>query len=282
VKTAQTHKKWLEKHGHWVQLTRRADMRKRAGLTKAKLSDAVPATTLPVDCTGNGAVSCPMLGNDQYGDCGPVMCAHVDEIRTFGQGKTGFGEMPVNQTALISQYEQISGGDNGTDEDMLVGSAGIWTPAGGGIAGDSCAVVADHLDVDVTDARLAQYCIDNFYAVCMAWSVPDDFLSGFAPGASWLDADTPDENNGHFSPLADIDADGNYRLWTWGSWCWVSPAFLASVDPECFVTFSGLQFDKAGFDSHRRHVSDQAAAWAAIGGSHAAVQATVDRFPPKA
>ena len=37
-------------------------------------------------------VACPMDGNDQLGDCGPVMCAHKNGIRTYGQGKPGFTE----------------------------------------------------------------------------------------------------------------------------------------------------------------------------------------------
>jgi hypothetical protein len=264
-------------------------MRRKAPMAKASLPKAVPATTLPVDNTGNATVSCPMLGNDQYGDCGPVMCAHMGEIRSYGQGKPGFGEIAVNQSALISQYETVSGGDNGTDEDMLVGAAGIWTPAGGGLAGDGSNVVVDHLDVDVTDAALAQYCNDQFYGICMAWSVPADFLNNFAQGTVWPSAATPDPNNGHYTPLSDvggnavvsaINVNAFHRLWTWGAWCWVSPVFIASVDPQCFITFSALQFSKAtGYDSHGRHVSDQASKWIALGGNAAAVAKVIAMFP---
>ena len=114
------------------------------------------------------------------------------------------------------------------------------------------------------------------------WSVPSAFLQGFAQGTVWSAAATPDPNNGHFTPLADVDTNGFYRIWTWGSWAWVSPAFIASVDPECFVTFSALQFNKAtGLDSHGRHVSDQAAKWVALGGNAQAVAAVVATFPLK-
>jgi hypothetical protein len=289
-KTASARKVWLPKHGHWVHFVHRDVMRRnRPKRARATLPKAVPATTLPVDCTGNATVSCPMLGNDQYGDCGPVMCAHIDEIRTYGQGKPGFAERAVNQAALVSQYEQVSGGDNGTDEAMLVGPGGIWLT---GLAGDSGAVVQDHLDVDVTDAALTQFCHDQFYGVCVAWSVPDAFLKGFAQGTVWAAAGTPDPNNGHFTPISDVGGpadsadgvglNGFYRLWTWGAWCWVSPSFLASVDPECFVTFSSLQFNAQGYDSHGRHVSDVGAAWVSIGGNATIVSKVVAMFPPKA
>jgi hypothetical protein len=291
-KTASTHKKWLPAHGHWVHFTPRSAMTRKRPMAKASLPKAVPATTLPVDNTGNASVSCPMLGNDRYGNCGPVMMAHMSQIRTYGQGKPGFTEITVNQAALVAQYEKVSGGDNGTDEDMLVGASGIATTAGGGVAGDPTDIVADHLDVDVTDAALTQYCHDQFYGVHVAWSVPDAFLQGFAQGTVWAAAATADPNNGHFTPLSDVAAPGTvvngtdiggfYRLWTWGSWCWVSPAFVASVQPQSFVTFSPLQFSKAtGYDSHGRHVSDQAAAWIALGGNASIVNAVVAQFPAK-
>ena len=292
-KTATTHKSWLPKHGHWVHFTHRDRMVRKAPMAKAVLPKVAPATTLPVDCTGNAAVSCPMDNNDTLGICGPAMMAHMTNIRTFGQGKTGFAELVVNLAALTSQYETVSGGDNGTDEDMLVGASGIATAAGGGLAGDPTDIVVDHLDVDVTDVALTQYCHDQFYGVHVAWSVPDAFLSSFQQGEVFPDAMTPDPNNGHYTPLSDVGGpndslngtslNGFYRLWTWGAWCWVSPAFIASVQPQSFVTFSPLQFSKAtGYDSHGRHVSDQAAAWIALGGNASLVNAVVAQFPPKA
>ena len=277
-KTASTHKKWLPKHGHWVHFTHRDTIRRKAPMARALLPKEVPPSTLPIDCTGNATVSCPMDGNDTLGICGPAMCDHVDGIRSYGQGKAGFSEVLANLAALESQYEQVSGGDNGTDEGMLVGPGGIWLS---GIAGDPRCVVVDHLDVDVTDQALAQYCQDQFYAVCMAWSVPDDFLNEFATGAQFLQAMTPDPNNGHYTPLADVDPSGNYRLWTWGTWCIVSPSFVASVDPQSFTTFSPLQFNSAtGYDSHGRHVSEQAVKWTNLGGDAQKVAAVVAMFPP--
>jgi hypothetical protein len=297
TKTASTVKKHLPKHngGTWVHFTHRDTMRRKTPMAKAVLptgEKAVPATTLPVDNTGNATVSCPMLGNDTEGDCGPVMMAHMSEIRTYGQGRAGFTEITVNQAALVAQYEKVSGGDNGTNEDMLVGTVGIATAVGGGVAGDPTDIVVDHLDVNVTNIPLAQYCNDQFYGVHMAWSVPDAFLQGFAQGTVWPDAMTPDANNGHYTPLSDVAGqstvdgiliNGFMRLWTWGEWCWVSPAMVASVDPQCFITFSPLQFNKAtGYDSHGRHVTDQAAAWIALGGNASIVNACAATFPPKA
>jgi hypothetical protein len=265
--------------GRTVHFQHRDVMRaNRPVRARATMPASVPATALPVDCTGDGAVSAPMLGNDQYGDCGPVMCAHINGIRTFGRGETGWTEDTCDQAALVAQYLKVSGGDNGTDETMLVGSSpvGIWMS---GIAGDPAAIVVDHLDVDVTDIPLRNYCIDQFFAVCMAWSVPDDVLSSFATGASFLNADTPDPNNGHYTPISDVDVNGVVRVFTWGGWFWAGEAFLATVDPECFVTFSPLQFNSSGYDAHGRHVSAVAEAWVALGGNAALVGPVVAQFP---
>jgi hypothetical protein len=287
-KTSGSHKKWLEKHGKWVTFVHRDKMRRtlepgrRCVMASEKCAN-VPVTKLPVDCTGNASVSCPMDGNDTLGICGPAMAAHVDDIRTYGQDKPGFVELDVDVTALETQYEQVSGGDNGTTEDMLVGDDGIWTVAGGGLAGDQNATVCDHLDFDITNGPLMQYMIDQFFAVCMAWSVPDAVLQEFTTGCSFLSAMTPNPENGHFTAEADLDANGNTRVWTWGGWFWASPAFIASVDPEAFVTFSHLQFNAAtGLDSHGRHISDQAAIWVTLGGNQTKVAAVVALFPPKA
>jgi len=161
---------------------------------------------------------------------------------------------------------------------MLVGPGGIWMT---GLAGDATATVVDHLDVDPSNVPLVQYCHDQFYGICQAWAVPDAFLQQFQQGAEFLSAMTPDMNNGHFTAMSDVRADGAYRMWTWGAWCWVSQAFVMSVDAQCFATFSALQFNAQGFDSHGRHVSDVAAAWVSIGGSSAAVAPVVSKFPPE-
>jgi hypothetical protein len=257
-------------------------------MAKASLPTVVPATTLPVDSSGGGTCPCPMDDNDSYGICGLAMCAHVDDLRTYGQGKPGFAILQAPVAALLSQYETVSGGDNGTDEDMLVGNSGgpggapgpgVWLV---GIAGNPVAVVVDHLDLgDGSNKPLIQFCLNWFYAVCKAWSVPDQLLQTFQSGMSFLTPLPVDPNNGHFTPISDVDANENYRDWTWGGWFWESPEFMAATEPECFVTFSALQFNKAGYDSKGRHVSDVAAAWISIGGDATKVNPVVASFPPK-
>jgi hypothetical protein len=273
--------------GQIVRLFHRDDMRAaRPKRMRASLPPAVPPTSLPVDSSGNGSCPCPMDGNDTLGDCGLVMCAHANGLRSYGQGKPGFAIVQAAVAPLESQYETVSGGDNGTTEDMLVGQAGGPGGAAGpgvwltGIAGDASATIVDHIDIgDGSDAPLTQYCLDWFYAVCKAWSVPDQLLSTFQSGMSFLTPLPADPANGHFTPISDVDGSGNYRDWTWGGWFWESPAFMAGTDPECFTTFSALQFNTQGYDSKGRHITEVAAAWIAIGGD-SVVNALAATYPP--
>jgi hypothetical protein len=278
-------KVWLPNAGHWAHFTHRRLMQSPYRLRRVNHHGkfTTPSTVLPVDSTNNAACICPMDGNDSLGDCGEAMSCHMCNIWTYGQGKPGFTPVVFDESALEAQYKKVSGGDNGLDEDMVVNS--IMKV---GVAGQASMVITDALDFDVTNIPLTQYLLDQFYSIALAWSVPDDFISGFAQGTVWPKAGNPDENNGHYTPLASVrsgqvngqDVTGFYELWTWGTWCLVSPVFVASVEPQCFVAFSPTQFSLAtGLDSKGRHITTQAAAWLAIGGNPIPA-AVIAAFPP--
>jgi hypothetical protein len=283
--------KRLPKHGNIeVVFHHRDTMRARHTHPKAEMptaEKAVPATILPVDCTGNATVSVPMDGNNFLGDCMEAMACHVDNIWTFFRGIVGYIQSLFVEAAIEAQYTAASGGDNGLDEPTLLTKC--WAP---GLASQTAATYDDSLDVDLTNVPLVQYCIDYFFHVCQMWSVPDAFLQNFVGGGVWASAATPDPENGHGTPLSDIAAPGTvvdgidiggfYRLFTWGSWVWAGPAFIASVDPAGWVTFSRRQFNAQGYDAHGRHVTAVAAAWVAIGGNAAKVNAVVAMFPAPA
>ncbi len=278
--TSSTKAVWVNLKGHpqkgfFARFTDRDTMKKRACVKSARLPKDVPATTLPVDCTNNNSVVCPMDGNDQYGDCGFAMIAHSHGIYTYAQGKRT--EDVIAESPLVAQYLQMSGGDNGSDEQMLVGPGGAWIV---GVAGDKSAIVVDSLDIDVANTSLAQYAIDQFYTIQLAWSVPDAFLDSFTPGATYDVPALPEPANGHYTPLTNIAANGNYTLYTWGAYCFVTPAFVAAVQPQCFIVFSPAQFDpKTGYDSHGRHITTQATVWQSIGGNPIPAS-VINTFPP--
>ncbi len=240
-------------------------------------AEHVAPTPLPTDCTGDASFQEDVAGNQAYGDCGSAMSDHSDTIWTYGQGKPGFGpQLVADDGALVKQYLQIAGGDNGLTEENITGPGGLWRV---GVAGNPVAVIADAMDISATDVMVRRYCIDQFYVVCMGWSVPDAFINGFRTGASFLSAGIANPNNGHWTPLSDLDGSGSTRIFTWGGWAWASDNFLGSVDPDYFVVFSHLQFNAQGYDSHGRHVSEQAAKWKLLGGNGPAVDAVVAMFP---
>lgn len=277
--TAFITKKFATKANKWVYFIPRDKMRKPTGrnaaLPKKAGPKGVPLTVLPVDCTANRTVVCPMYANDQLGDCGEAMAAHTIGILSFAQGKRT--EILYQDQPLISQYLAISGGDNGMDESMEIGPTGVFTV---GVGGNSAAIAVDSLDVDPMNVPLCQYLIDQFYTLQLAWSVPDDFVNNWTTGSSWLNADTPNPANGHYVTISDITSAANYTLWTWGGWSEVSQSFVASVQPSYFVVFSPVQFDPAtGYDSHGRHITAQAAVWQSVGGKQIAAS-VISAFPP--
>jgi hypothetical protein len=270
-------KVFAPKAGHFVHFTHRDLMKaghptKRASLHRfAK----VPATPLPVDASANRTVVCPMYANDQYGDCGEAMAAHTLGILSFGQGKRP--ELLFTDQVLINQYLQVSGGDNGMDETMEVGPSGVFTV---GVGGNKQAIAVSSLDVDPNDVALVHYCLDQFYCLNLAWSVPDEFINGWQSGSSFLQPMTPNPNNGHYVTICDCSAEGSYTLYTWGGYSIVSQSFVASVQPSYFVVFSPLQFDPAtGLDSKNRHITTQAAVWNAVSGETIPA-AVISAFPP--
>ncbi len=277
-----THSKFLPRLQAFAHFTPRHRMRSRFTLQKFQVA-SVPPTRLPVDCTGNATVQCPMDLNDTLGICMLAMAEHIDNIWTYRQGKGT--QSTFDQTLAKAQYEKASGGDNGLDEVTLLTQC--WKP---GLAGQPAATYVDSLDLDLTNVALVQYAIDQFYHACMMLSVPDAFIQSFDTGTVWPSAMIPDPNNGHGVPLSDvfgpadtlggINLNGFYRLWTWGTWCAVGPLWIASVQPAGFIVFSARQFDpKTGLDSKGRHILTQAAVWNSCGGN-VIPASVIAAFPP--
>ena len=149
--TTTTTKKWVSKLKFEARFIHRDKLVK--GHPKRKFTaphGAAPSPiTLPIDWTNNAAVSCPMYGNDQYGDCMYAMACHTDNVWTYGLGKAGWTESAFDQAAIIKNYLHLSGGDNGLEEGTLVPA---WM--NDGLADNVDAKIIDSLDIDITDAAL--------------------------------------------------------------------------------------------------------------------------------
>lgn len=280
AQTATTTKHLLaaQTQPQWVHFTPRAQMDAKRGPARAmkKAEAAFPITQLPVDCTANNTVVCPMYGNNRYGDCVYVDAVHVDQILTFSQGKRK--QSSFDEAKIIQCYQRLSGGDNGLGEDDIVGNyPDNWFT---GLTGIRDARIFDHLDLDPANTEMTRFCIDQFYHVNLFWSVPTRFINNFVSGSVWDNAEVPNPKNGHASPLTDVDKKGYYSLYTWGGYGRVSPVFVASVQPSLFVCFGIRQFDTAtGLDSHGRHITAQNELWVKMGGKSLPTN-VIAAFPP--
>ncbi len=201
-----------------------------------------------------------MDGNDQYGDCFEATIAHGDNTFTGANGL----ESTYSVSALISQYEAASGGDNGLDEGQAMA---LWKA---GVAGNTQAVIYDYLDIDPTDPEAMVSAIGNFGGVAFTLSLPDAWINGFDPDGStiWDVPATPDDANGHAVFINGVLANGNYHVETWGSSCQITPAGVAAVEPAATVVFSPRWFDAAtGIDPTGANYADKAALWQQVGGN---------------
>lgn len=264
IPTATTHRVWVPGLRQFRHFTPRHQMRRRA--LKPHIRGAWPTPTLPVGYVQPDDAIIPIDGNDRLGICGPCMGAHVDNVLTFRA--TGTASKVSDLNAFEAQYEAVSGGDNGTDEQMMTGQ--VWGPPAG-IAGitPAGAVLQDHLDISL-DAPTVQGAIAAQGFVCMAFSVPDAWISNFDQngGAVWDAPATPNPANGHFVALVGVDGQGRYILLTWGSYVYLTQAGLESCDAELFTGWTNRAFDPAtGLAFDGQPFAAKAAAYRAAGGN---------------
>ncbi len=288
-KTATTLRKWVNipndpEGGVFAHFTPRDKMRAtRALMPKANAAN-IPNVVLPVDWTNGQKVNCPMYDNDRLGNCGEVMCMHADQILTYGRGMAPWSQSVFDVRLADAQYLKISRGDNGMNEDMVVGTNGCWRVGLAGMGGswpNSRAVIYKTLDLDMTNPKLIQFCLDNFGTVQMGWSVPDDFLNNFTPGKLYDAPAIPNDQNGHYTPLSDVSAAGNYTCWTWANHVYQTQGFVSAVHPDGFVAFGARQFDPAtGKDWRGHHIRDVNKLWVGVLGGESLPESVMAAFPP--
>ena len=258
----------LPKTGRVVRFRHRDDLRSKHPRRKASTT-GWPAATLPVGWTTPGDGIIPIDGNDSLGDCGPCMAAHGDNVMTWRA--TGTASVMADLNAFENQYESVSGGDNGTDEDEMTGQ--IWAPPTG-IAGITPTtpvppVIYDHLDIP-NDPAIIQSAIDNFGVVCMAFSVPDKWINEFDDNDStiWDAPATPNPMNGHFVPLLGTLANLSDLLATWGSTVEITEAGMQVCEASLFTVFSPRLFNPAtGLAPNGMTYDQLAALWQSLGGA---------------
>lgn len=238
-KDTTTHPVWLPGAGHHAHFTPRHVLRKMAPYKMQ--SGQWPAFNLPIGYTNVDNSIIPIDGNDRLGDCGPCMAAHIDNVLTFRAG--GAASVMSDLNAFERQYEQVSGGDRGTNEDEMVGP--IWGPPNG-IAGitPTGAVLQDHLDISL-DAASVQGAIAHMGFACLAFSVPDRWINNFEPSGNtiWDAPAVPNPMHGHYVALVGVDEQGRYVLLTWGGSVRLTQAGMQCVQPELFTGWTNRMFN---------------------------------------
>ena len=98
-------------------------------------------------------------------------------------------------------------------------------------------------------------------------SVPDKWINSFKTGATWDAPASPDPKNGHGIHFNGVDANGHYKIQTWGTHGWITPAGVAACDPSAFVVASLRWFNSAGYAPNGLHYTQLAPLWVQLGGS---------------
>jgi hypothetical protein len=250
----------LPKVGKRVVFHHRATMVPRATHAfRAVPKKALPPVTLPVDWSSyhGKPLNFPMDLNDTYGDCMVAAALHADGTWTGCNGC----ESTYDDAVTGPWYLSLAGGDNGLDEGTLLSG---WKDGLDGVA-DATYLVS--VDVDPTNAALAQNIIAALGGLFYMLSVPEAWVNNFSSGCVWDAPATYDDANGHGTWLNGVDTRGFYRLETWGDFCWVTPAGIAASNPAAFALVSLRWFDSSGVAPNGMSYQDISDFLVGIGGS---------------
>lgn len=248
----------LPKRGHMAHFHDRKAMKAGHPSRSFRLpaGKALPPVTLPVDWTKGNALSFPMDDNDTLGDCMYAAACHGDNTFTGNVGT----ESVFDPKTISSAYLALSGGDNGLDEGQIVGE---WEK---GLCGNAQASILDALDIDPTNPQLMAVAIQCFGGVQFMLDVPDAWINNFDTGVIWDAPATADQNNGHGVWLNAVDTNGDYKVQTWGTYCWLTPKGVPVCDPSAFVVFSLRWFSAQGIAPNGMTYDQLAALWVQCGG----------------
>ena len=219
-----------------------------------KPSTVLPKPTLPFDWAK--ALSFPIDGNDIYGDCMMAAAEHADNTFTGDNGT----ESSFNQSLTVSTYLALSGGNNGLNSGQIISA---WE---GGLPGVPTAKIMDALNIDTTDAELVQTAMWLFGGLFFTLAIPDTWYNNFSTGGTWDSPATADSNNGHGVWWNGVDANGHYRMETWGTYGWITPGGVKVCDPGGFVAFSTRWFNSTGKAPNGYTYNQLAAYWKDMGG----------------
>lgn len=256
--------------GHFVYFMDREKMRGKDRAIHFKVDhEKKHAITLPIDWAKN--IDFPMDLNDQLGDCYYAAGCHTDN--TYA-GNTGPPSV-FSLSAIRSRYLTLSGGDNGlNDSDMQAEMMNRY------LADVPAAKILSWANVDPTDAMATQLAIQKYGVVLFTFCVAPNWINSSDTGTVWDASSYRNNNNGHAVIFNGVDAKGNYKLQTWGTYVWITPAAVKVCQPGAWVAFSSRWFDpKTGYAPNGSHIVELAKQWT-IDTGKTIDPAVISSFPP--
>lgn len=248
--------------GRPVRFIERSAMRrktKRNTFLGELRAPSLPAAPASIDWSNGNKIQMPILGNAQYSNCFMASACHQAQVWT---GNTTGTPLPFDEATVVKEYLKLAGGDKGLYEEQLVN---YWETSG--LPGFPKSKLIDSCDISPLNAELMQRAIYFFGGVQFQLSVPTKWLNNFKTGGVWDGGVKPNPLNGHAVYLFGYDLRGYYLVATWGSWCYMTPAGLASCDPDAFVAIGGDLFNAAGYAPTNKHYLDYTSMWSTLGGT---------------
>lgn len=216
-------------------------------------------------------ISYPMLLNDQLGCCFYSSICHHDQTFTGWYGP----QSQFNLTTFRQRYLALSGGDNGLSDGDVQGE---WKNRY--LADVKEAKAFDYLYIDTKNPAVLSAAIYELGGVQFTFTVAPAWISNSDEGAVWEASTYRNNNNGHAVHLVGVDSKGYYKLITWGTYVWISPAAIKVCNPDGFAVMSTRLFNAKGYAPTGRHISDISQIVVAAGGK-AFPASIISQFPPK-
>lgn len=272
--TASTARVWrpvanMVDGGHFVYFMDRQKMKSPdSDKIHFKVPQGFRAATPPTDWVKS--FDFPMYLNNQYGDCYYAAGCHSDNLWTANASvKSEF-----SLAAIKTRYFSLSGGDNGLmDSDMQGEMMNRY------LADVTQAKIVSWANIDSTNAEASQAAIAKYGCVVFTFAVASNWINNSGTGSIWDASTYRNNNNGHAVVLGGCDSRGYYKLLTWGSYVWLTPAGLKVCDPGAWVAFTPRWFNSAGYAPNGTHIVDLAKSWKEDTGKTIA-QSVIDAFPP--
>lgn len=199
------------------------------------------------------AISFPILGNNQYGDCYYVAPLHLIQSTS---GVSGNKQVVFDEKMVINRYLKVSGGDNGLSDDDIYPEwkAGLVGPQGP-------YKLIDYATVDPGDIKSVKFAMYHCGGVLTTHSLRTTWESGIKAGMIWDATGRIDPYAGHAVHQAGVDSRGYLMTQTWGLQVFLTPAGLANSDAEVIVCISPTWFDAAGFTPNGTHYDEISNYW---------------------